>query len=182
MLNQVVQIPRWRALILCLAGAVGMTKPLTGGLSMYRAAVEPSADVRHPTYGLVCEAGPYTPDERSHGEARLRETCFPQTSFTEGEVEEAAGEVRAAAWPEVRQARAARDEQARRAWADRMVGAVTMVVGGGGIAFYVWLGWVMLHEGRAFEAALNKPKVPRAGWFGRRRKHGRITFGVETPH
>jgi hypothetical protein len=45
-------------------------------------------------------------------------------------------------------------------------------VGGGGMIFYLWLGYALLHEGAPAEV-----RDGRVGWLGKRRRHGRIVFG-----
>jgi hypothetical protein len=40
------------------------------------------------------------------------------------------------------------------------------------VLFYLWLGYTLLHEQPA-----SATKDGRASWFGKKRRHGRITFG-----
>jgi hypothetical protein len=63
-------------------------------------------------------------------------------------------------------------ERAQQALGERAVAVILAVMGAGGIVFYLWMGWALLHE-----CEVPPTKLPRAGWFGRRRKHRLVTFG-----
>ena len=171
MLNQSVRIPRWRAVVLCLAGVLAMVKPLQTGVGIYRDASPPRVQNYSSLYGWVEATGPFNSNELRRGEARLRLVAYPRDSFTVTEIERAAGEVRAAAWAEIRHERAEIERRAQNAWVDRAVGVTMASVGVGGMGFYVWLGFALMRESDV------QPCNPHRGWFGRKKRHGRITFG-----
>jgi len=171
MLNQSVRIPRWRAVILCLAGVLAMIKPLQTGVSIYRDATPTEVPNYSRLHGWVEASGPFNSNELARGEARLRVVGYPRETFTPAEIERAAGEVRAAGWAEVRLERAEMEHRGQRAWVDRAVGVTMSSIGVGGMGFYVWLGFALMRESDA------RPAEGRTGWFGRKRRHGRIRFG-----
>jgi hypothetical protein len=171
MLNQSVRIPRWRAVVLCLAGVLAMIKPLQTGLIVYRDAVPPAVHNYSNLYGWVEPAGPFNSNELWRAESKLRLVAYPRESFTRPEIERAAAEVRAAGWAEIRREQAERAGRLRSAWADRTLGMTMVVIGAGGVGFYVWLGCALIRESD------ERPRDPHAGWFGRKKRHGRITFG-----
>jgi len=171
MITQDVRIPRWRAVVLCLGGVIAMTKPLTSGVSLYRSTL-PSSVVNYSSlYGWVEESGPYNANERWRGQQRLKVIGYPREQFTEAEIQEAAEAVRSLGLAEVRRHRLEEKERAERALGDRAMAVLMSGVGGGGMIFYLWLGYALLHEGSA------GARDGRVGWLGRRRRHGRIVFG-----
>jgi hypothetical protein len=175
MITQNVRLPRWRAAVLCLAGVLAMIKPLASGVSLYRETLPAPVTNYSEVYGWVADAGPFTPDELSRGHQRLRVIGFPRDRFGDDEVARAAAEVRASALADIRRHRAEAEEHSRRALADRAVAVLMSALGAGGICFYLWLGYVLITEA-------DGPRDPRATWFGRKRRHGRITFGrVDDP-
>jgi hypothetical protein len=54
--------------------------------------------------------------------------------------------------------------------ADRAIAVLMGTIGAIGVLFYFGLGYSLLHE-----AAPSRD--PLTTWFGRKRRHGRITFG-----
>ena len=171
MLNQSVRIPRWRAVVLCLAGVLAMIKPLQTGVNIYQDAVPGSVPNYSSLHGWVEASGAFNANELARGEARLRVVGYPRESFTSAEIVRAAGEVRAAGWADIRRQRAEMEQRGQRAWVDRAVGVTIASVGVGGMGFYVWLGYALMRESDA------RPADGRTGWFGRKRRHGRIRFG-----
>src|SRR5688572_16740927 len=111
MLNQSVRIPRWRAVVLCLAGVLAMIKPLQTGVSIYQDAVPAPVPNYSILHGWVEASGPFNANEIARGEARLRVIGYPRESFTPQEVERAAGEVRAAGWAEIRRQQAEMEQR-----------------------------------------------------------------------
>jgi hypothetical protein len=172
MITQNVRIPRWRAVVLCLGGVIAMTKPLTGGVSLYRSTLPAPVTNYSSLYGWVEERGPYNANERWRAEQRLRVIGYPREHFSEGEIQEAAAVVRSLGLGEVRRRRVEEKERAERALGDRAVAVVMTGLGAGGIVFYLWLGYTLLHE-----ADPNGASQRRAGWLGKPRRHGRIVFG-----
>jgi hypothetical protein len=172
MITHDVRIPRWRAVVLCLAGVLAMAKPLASGVSMYRATLPAPVNNYSSLYGWVEETGPFTANERWRAEQRLRVLGYPREHFAEAEIQRAAGEVRRLGLSEIRRHRLEELERSERALGDRAVAVVIAGMGAGGVVFYVWLGYTFLHEVDAVTA-----KDPRAGWFGKKKRHGRIVFG-----
>jgi hypothetical protein len=148
-----------------------MVKPLQTGVSVYRDASPPAVPNYSSLHGWVEASGPFNSNELARGEARLRVVGYPRESFTRQEIERAAGEVRAAGWAEIRRQQAEMEERGQRAWVDRAVGVTMASVGVGGMGFYVWLGYALMRESDG------RPTHAQIGWFGRKRRHGRITFG-----
>jgi hypothetical protein len=171
MMNQNVRMPRWRAIVLCLAGVLAMTKPLATGVSLYRATLPAPVKNYSSLYGWVEESGPLNANERWRAEHRLRVLGYPRDQFSPAEIEQAALEVRTLGLAEIRRLRVEEEEKSRRAATDRAVAVLMAGLGAAGVAFYFWLGYALLHE---HEAML---RDPRATWFGKKRRHGRITFG-----
>lgn len=172
MITQDVRIPRWRAVVLCLGGVIAMTKPLTSGVSLYRSTL-PSSVVNYSSlYGWVEETGPYNANERWRAQQRLKVIGFPREEFTEAEIQEAAAAVRGLGLAEIRRHRLEAKERSDRALGDRAMAVLMGGVGGGGMIFYLWLGYALLHE-----ADRSAPRDGRVGWLGKRRRHGRIVFG-----
>src|SRR3954470_8343386 len=101
MITQNVRIPRWRAVGLCLGGVIAMTKPLTGGVSLYRSTLPSSVTNYSSLYGWVEEAGPFNANERWRAEQRLKVIGYPREHFTDAELQDAAGVVRALGLAEV---------------------------------------------------------------------------------
>jgi hypothetical protein len=171
MITENVRMPRWRAVVLCLAGVLAMTKPLASGVSLYRATLPAPVSNYSSLYGWVEQSGPYNTNERWRAEQRLRVLGYPRERFTPAEVEQAAAEVRDLGLAEIRRLRVEEAEKSRRAAGDRAVAVLMAALGACGVAFYLWLGYALLHG--------QSPRLndPRAAWFGKRRRHGRITFG-----
>jgi hypothetical protein len=172
MITQNVRIPRWRAIVLCLGGVIAMTKPLTSGVSLYRSSLPSPVTNYSSLYGWVEEAGPYNANERWRAEQRLKVVGYPRDRFTEAEIQEAAAAVRALGLGEVRRHRLEETERSNRALGDRAAAIVLTASGAGGIGFYLWLGYALLHEAEATVI-----RDGRVGWLGKRRRHGRIVFG-----
>jgi hypothetical protein len=139
---------------------------------MYRATLPSPVNNYSSLYGWVEEGGPYTANERWRAEQRLRVIGYPRERFAEAEIQGAAGEVRRLGLSEVRRHRVEERERSERALGDRAVAVVVGTMGAGGMLFYVWLGYTFLHDADALVA-----KDPRAGWFGKKKRHGRIVFG-----
>jgi hypothetical protein len=169
MINETVRIPRWRAVVLCLAGVLAMTKPLASGVALYRSTLPVKVNNYSALYGWVEEKGPFTSNERWRGEQRLRVLGYPRTKFAESEIQQAAADVRTLGLAEIRRQKMEEAEKARAAMGDRGVGVLMATLGGGGMIFYLWLGYTLLHEAADGKA--------RTGWFGKKKRHGRITFG-----
>ncbi len=169
MINETVRIPRWRAVVLCLAGVLAMTKPLASGVSLYRATLPVTVNNYSALYGWVSESGPYTSNELWRGEQRLRVLGYPRVKFETSEIEQAAADVRTLGLAEIRRHRVEEEEKSRAAMGDRAVAVLIAGMGGGGMIFYLWLGYTLLHEAADGKA--------RTGWFGKKKRHGRITFG-----
>ena len=172
MFTQSVRIPRWRAVVLCLAGVLAMIKPLQTGVTIFRDAAPPPLQNYSTLHGWVESSGPFNNNELWRAEARLRLLAYPRETFSRPEIERAAAEVRQAAWADIRRQHAERQQRAQSAWADRAVGVTMATIGVGGMGFYLWLGYALLRESDPH------PKDPHAGWFGRKKRHGRITFGA----
>src|SRR4051812_10483499 len=165
MITQAVRIPRWRAVVLCLGGVIAMTKPLTSGVDLYRSTL-PSSVVNYSSlYGWVEESGPYNANERWRGQQRLKVVGYPRGQFTEAEVQEAGGAVRGLGLAEVRRHRLEEKERAERALGDRAMALLMGGVGGGGMLFYLWLGYALLHENENGPAGARDGRI---GWLGRR--------------
>jgi hypothetical protein len=122
-------------------------------------------------YGWVEESGPYNENERLRAEQRLRVIGFPRDQFTADETRRSAAEIRTLGLADVRRHRIEELERARSAAGDRVVAVVMTALGAGGICFYLWLGCVLMRE------SSDAPRDPRTTWLGRKRRHGRITFG-----
>src|SRR5689334_25449042 len=105
MITQSVQIPRWRAVVLCLAGVLAMTKPLATGVSLYRATLPAPVRNYSSLYGWVEESGPFNTNERWRAEQRLRVLGYPREQFTAAEIDRTAGEVRTLGLAEIRRHR-----------------------------------------------------------------------------
>jgi hypothetical protein len=172
MINETVRIPRWRAVVLCLAGVLAMTKPLASGVSLYRSTLPVKVTNYSALYGWVDETGPFNSNEHWRAEQRLRVLGFPRTEFSETEIQQAAADVRNLGLAEIRRQRIEEDTKTRAALGDRAVAVLIATLGAGGMLFYLWLGYTLLHEN-----PINDNKLPRAAWFGKRRRHRRITFG-----
>jgi hypothetical protein len=171
MINEIVRIPRWRAVVLCLAGVLAMTKPLASGVSLYRTTLPAPVANYSALYGWVDETGPFNANERWRAEQRLHVLGYPRQQFGEDEIQQAASEIRTLGLAEIRRHRIEEVEKSRQAMGDRAVAVLLAILGAGGILFYFWLGYTLLHE-----AAIDS-KAPRTGWFGKKKRHGRITFG-----
>ena len=170
MITQNVRIPRWRAVVLCLGGVIAMTKPLTGGVSLYRSTLPSPVTNYSSLFGWVEEGGPFNANERWRAEQRLRVIGYPREHFTDVEVNEAAAAVRSLGLGEVRRHRVEEKERADRALGDRAVAVLMTGVGAGGMVFYLWLGYTLLHEADPHASG-------RRRWLGKQRRHGRIVFG-----
>src|SRR6266550_3213846 len=72
MITHNVAMPRWRAMVLCLAGVLAMTKPLATGISLYRETLPAPVSNYTTLYGWVESAGPVNANERWRGQQRLR--------------------------------------------------------------------------------------------------------------
>src|SRR5437764_13513076 len=94
MITQNVQIARWRAVVLCLAGVLAMTKPLASGVSLYRSTLPAPVNNYSALYGWVEESGPFNANERWRAEQRLRVLGYPRDEFSTREIERAAADVR----------------------------------------------------------------------------------------
>src|SRR3954468_5379233 len=94
MIQETIRIPRWRAIVLCLAGVLAMTKPLASGISLYRATLPAPVKNYSALYGWVEESGPFTSNERWRAEQRLRVLGYPREHFTTAELDQAAADVR----------------------------------------------------------------------------------------
>lgn len=171
MITQIVRIPRWRAVVLCLAGVLAMTKPLATGVSLYRATLPAPVRNYSSLYGWVEESGPPNANERWRAEQRLRVLGYPRDHFTPAEIDQAAAEVRALGLAEIKRLRVEEQEKSRRASADRAVAVLIGTMGAAGVVFYMWLGYTLLHEQTI------GLKDQRTTWLGKKRRHGRITFG-----
>jgi hypothetical protein len=170
MITQNVQIPRWRAVVLCLAGVLAMTKPLASGVSLYRSTLPAPVTNYSALYGWVEESGPFNANERWRAEQRLRVLGYPRDQFSPKEIEQAAADVRGLGLAEIRRLKVEEGERSRRAMADRAIAVLMGTIGAIGVLFYFGLGYSLLHE-----AAPSRD--PLTTWFGRKRRHGRITFG-----
>ena len=149
-----------------------MTKPLEKGVSLYRATLPAPVNNYSSLYGWVEESGPFNANERWRAEQRLRVLGYPREKFTAEEIDRAAADVRAMGLAEIRQVKLDEAEKARRRMGDRAVAVLTGSVGAAGVVFYVGLGYTMLHEG------VKERKNELRDWLGRKKRHGRITFGV----
>src|SRR4051812_44111388 len=145
MITQAVRIPRWRAVVLCLGGVIAMTKPLTGGVSLYRSTLPSPVTNYSSLYGWVEETGPFNANERWRAEQRLRVIGYPREHFSDAEINDAAMAVRSLGLAEVRRQRVEEMERADRALGDRAVAVVLTSLGAGGVIFYLWLGYTLLH-------------------------------------
>jgi hypothetical protein len=170
MITQNVQIARWRAVVLCLAGVLAMTKPLASGVSLYRSTLPAPVSNYSALYGWVEESGPFNANERWRAEQRLRVLGYPRAEFSPREIEQAAADVRGLGLAEIRRLRVEEAERSQRALADRAIAVLIGAVGAAGMIFYCGLGYSLLHE-----AAPNRD--PRTTWLGKKKRHGRITFG-----
>jgi hypothetical protein len=170
MITQNVRIPRWRAVVLCLGGVIAMTKPLTSGVSLYRSTLPLPVTNYSSLYGWVEESGPFNANERWRGEQRLRVIGYPREHFTQAEIDEAAAAVRSLGLGEVRRHRLEEKERADAALGDRAVAVLMTGLGAGGVLFYLWLGYTLLHEADPAPAGQRR-------WMGKHRRHGRIVFG-----
>jgi hypothetical protein len=170
MITQNVQIPRWRAVVLCLAGVLAMTKPLASGVSLYRSTLPAPVTNYSALYGWVEESGPFNANERWRAEQRLWVLGYPRDQFSPKEIEQAAADVRGLGLAEIRRLKVEEGERSRRAMADRAIAVLMGTIGAIGVLFYFGLGYSLLHE-----AAPSRD--PLTTWFGRKRRHGRITFG-----
>jgi hypothetical protein len=173
MITQEVRIPRWRAVVLCLAGVLAMTKPLAKGVSLYRATLPAPVSNYSSLYGWVEESGPFNPNERWRAEQRLRVLGYPRETFTPEEIDRAAADVRAMGLAEIKRVKVEEAEKAHRRLGDRAVAVLTGTVGAAGVVFYVGLGYSLLHEA-------DETRDPLRTWLGKRKRHGRITFGGRT--
>ena len=170
MITQNVQIPRCRAVVLCLAGVLAMTKPLASGVSLYRSTLPAPVTNYSALYGWVEETGPFNANERWRAEQRLRVLGYPRDQFSPQEVEQAAADIRRLGLAEIRRFKMEEAEKSRRALADRAVAVLIGAIGAGGVLFYLGLGYSLLHEA-------SPARDPLTTWLGRKRRHGRITFG-----
>jgi hypothetical protein len=170
MITQNVQIPRWRAVVLCLAGVLAMIKPLASGVSLYRATLPAPVTNYSALYGWVEESGPFNANERWRAEQRLRVLGYPRDQFGPAEIEQAAEDVRGLGLAEIRRLRVEEAEKSRRAMADRAIAVLIGTVGAAGVLFYFGLGYSLLHEA-------DPHRDPLTTWFGKKKRHGRITFG-----
>jgi hypothetical protein len=170
MITQSVQIPRWRAVVLCLAGVLAMTKPLASGVSLYRSTLPAPVNNYSALYGWVEESGSFNANERWRAEQRLRVLGYPRAEFSPREIEQAAADVRALGLAEIRRLRVEETERSQRALADRAVAVLIGTVGAAGMIFYCGLGYSLLHEA-------DPNRDPRTTWLGKKKRHGRITFG-----
>jgi hypothetical protein len=174
MMTQEVRIPRWRAVVLCLAGVLAMIRPLAKGISLYRATLPAPVNNYSALYGWVEESGPFNSNERWRAEQRLRVLGYPREKFTPQEIERAAADVRALGLAEIQRVKLEEMEKARRRMGDRAVAVLTGSIGAAGVLFYMGLGYTMLHEAEASKDASRT-------WLGRKKRHGRITFGGSLP-
>ena len=170
MMTQNVQIARWRAVVLCLAGVLAMTKPLASGVSLYRSTLPAPVTNYSALYGWVEESGPFNANERWRAEQRLRVLGYPRDQFSPQEIQQAAADVRGLGLAEIHRLKVEETERSRRAMADRAVAVIMGSIGAGGMLFYCGLGYSLLHEA-------NPTRDPLATWFGKKKRHGRITFG-----
>src|SRR5688500_305344 len=175
MITENVRLTRWREVVLCLAGVVAMTKTLASGVSLYRAALAAAVKNYSSLYGWVEESGAFNANERWRGEQRLRVLGYPRQHFTPAEVEQAAAEVRALGMAEIRRLRVEERERADRAAGDRAVAGLMVAIGAGGVGFYCWLGYALMHQ--PCLGATPTTAVVSRSWLGKRRRNGRITFG-----
>jgi hypothetical protein len=173
MITHNVAMPRWRAMVLCLAGVLAMTKPLATGISLYRETLRAPVSNYTPLYGWVENTGPFNANERWRGQQRLRVIGYPRDTFTDGEIGQAAAEVRSLGLAEVRRHRLEEAQKAQLALPDRAIAVFVAAAGGAGVLFYLWLGCTFLRDPQAIAAV----KDPRTTWLGRKKRHGRITFG-----
>jgi hypothetical protein len=172
MIQETIRIPRWRAIVLCLAGVLAMTKPLASGISLYRATLPAPVKNYSALYGWVEESGPYNTNERWRAEQRLRVLGYPREHFTAAELDQAAADVRNLGLAEIQRLKIEENEKSARALADRAVAGVMAACGAGGILFYLYLAYTLIHDPAA-------PRDPRVTWLGKRKRHGRITFGAQ---
>ncbi|MDB5318598.1 MAG: hypothetical protein JWN40_229, partial [Phycisphaerales bacterium] len=86
------------------------------------------------------------------------------------EIEQAAADVRGLGLAEIRRLRVEEAERSRRATADRAIAVLVGTVGAAGVLFYFGLGYSLLHEA-------DPQRDPLTTWFGKKKRHGRITFG-----
>lgn len=147
-----------------------MTKPLASGVSLYRSTLPAPVNNYSALYGWVEESGPFNANERWRAEQRLRVLGYPRDQFSPAEIEQAAADVRGLGLAEIRRFKMEAAEKSHRATADRAVAVLMGAVGAGGIIFYCALGYSFLHEAEA-------KRDPLMNWFGKKKRHGRITFG-----
>ena len=147
-----------------------MTKPLASGVSLYRSTLPAPVTNYSALYGWVEESGPFNANERWRAEQRLRVLGYPRDQFSPAEIEQAAADVRGLGLAEIRRLKMEEAERSRRALGDRAVAVVMAVAGGGGMLFYCALGYSLLHEA-------DPKRDPLTTWFGKKKRHGRITFG-----
>jgi hypothetical protein len=141
-------------------------------VSLYRSTLPSPVTNYSSLYGWVEETGAFNANERWRAEQRLRVIGYPREHFSDAEINDAAAAVRSLGLAEVRRHRVEEKERADRALGDRAVAVVLTSLGAGGVVFYLWLGYTLLHE-----ADPNQAAQPRAGWLGKTRRHGRIVFG-----
>src|SRR5256885_11053030 len=129
MITHNVAMPRWHAMVLCLAGMLAMTNPLATGISLYRETLPAPVSNYTTLYGWVESAGPVNANERWRGQQRLRVIGYPRETFSDAEVSQAAAEVRSLGLAEVRRRRL---EEAQRAQLALPVRAIAGFVGDDG--------------------------------------------------
>ena len=173
MITHNVAMPRWRAVVLCLAGVLAMTKPLATGISLYRETLPAPVSNYTSLYGWVENSGPFNANERWRAQQRLRVIGYPRETFTDPEIRQAAADVRSLGLAEVRRHRLEETQRSELALPDRAIAIVVASAGAAGVIFYLWLGCTFLREPRVIAAV----KDARTTWLGKKRRHGRITFG-----
>jgi len=174
MLTDNIRIPRWRAIVLCLAGVLAMVKPLASGIGLYRATLPSPVRNYSALYGWVEEAGPFNTNERWRAEQRLRVLGYPRERFSPTELDQAAQDVRNLGLAEIQRLKIEENEKSARALADRAVAVLMTACGAGGIGFYLYLAYTLTHDANA-----PTRRDPRTTWLGKRKRHGRITFGAQ---
>jgi hypothetical protein len=151
-----------------------MTKPLASGISLYRATLPSPVRNYSALYGWVEESGPFNSNERWRAEQRLRVLGYPREHFTKPELDQAAHDVRNLGLAEIQRLKIEESEKSARALADRAVAVVMAACGAGGICFYLYLAYTLTHDPDA-----PARRDPRTTWLGKRKRHGRITFGAQ---
>jgi len=171
MITQSVRIPRWRAVVLCLAGVLAMTNAGKWRVPLSIDAPERRSTITAPLYGWVEESGPFNANERWRAEQRLRVLVIRAIEFSSREIERAAADVRGLGLAEIRRlARGGRGEIRSGTLADRAVAGVDRIDRAAGRAVLLRAGlFAAARSGSESRSAHDLVGEEEAAW--------RITFG-----